>query len=129
MRNKTYGLSRLEISKLQSSKPLSLDKTIEILNSTDRTRFQTEQAIKSIKYHACQHILNAEINRPTVSHAQRNEFINLVIGASQRLGLDIYKEYKMEYLQKTGVVKTTNEPQMVVYPQLGTQHQYAHMNY
>lgn len=129
MRNKAYGLSRLEINKMQSSKPLPQSKAIEILNLSERTRFQTEQAIKSLKYHYCQHILNFEMKRPSVSHSDYVTFANLVGCASQRLGIDIYTEYKEDYFRQVRGNSIDVEPKVVIYQQLGTQQPYAHMQY
>lgn len=129
MRNKTQGLSRLEITKLQNSKPLPLSESVAILNLPTQTRFQTEQVVKSIKHYACQHILNAERNRPTLSHADFMKFRDLVVFASNKLQVDIYSEYKEECFRSMRGRETADEPRAFVYQQSGVQHQYAHMQY
>ena len=129
MRNKTNGLSRLEITKLQNGKPLALSKTIEILNLPSPTRFQIEQAIKSIKHNACQHIFNTEMNRPTVSHSDFLKLRDLVIFASHKVHVDIYAEYKAECLLNIRGREVSDTPRAFVNPQSGVQHQYAHMQY
>lgn len=129
MRNKTIGLTRLEVAKLQNSKPLPLNQTVELLNAPERTRLQTEQVIKSVKHLACQHILNYELNRPSVSNSDFRKLLDLVNYASRIVGIDIYSEYKEEYLFRTRGRAIPIEAKSFVCDTYGMQTEYAYASY
>lgn len=96
MRNKNYGLTQHEIKLVKQSNPLALSQMYELLNAPTLSRYQYELVVKAIKYNACQHILNAEKNRFSVSHECLINLKILVTQASKHLGFDIYTEYVAE---------------------------------
>lgn len=129
MRNKLQGLTRLEVAKLLGVKPLPLSEVIAVLNKPQPSRLQVELVIKSLKYHACQHILNFEMNRPTVSHSDYCWLRDLVMTASYRFGIDIYKEYKAEVAQKCSRNLETEVQGKFKSPHCGVQSQYTYTVY